>query len=147
MRIREYKIEDKQEIINMVSEILKNVFSGNPTQFEYVKEFNVTKDYVKYLVAETMDEEHKLIATMAIKRFNSEAVRLKRVYLRPEYRKRGIAQKMLNMLVEFAKEQGYKKLIFSTYPVMKNAHAFYKRNQFKEFEDSPKEQIHVVKEL
>ena len=30
---------------------------------------------------------------------------------------------------------------------MSNAHAFYKRNNFKEFDAKPEEQVHVVKEL
>ncbi len=147
MQIRKYKAEDKEQIIEIVSEILGNIFNGDPTQFEYVKEFDVTKGYLLYLVAETQESEKKIIATMAIKKIGNKTVRLKRAYVRQGYRRRGIAQKLLNQLVKFAKEQGYKKMIFSTYSVMKNAQGFHKRNKFKEFEAKPVEQIHVVKEL
>ena len=147
MKIRAYTPKDKQEVVEMVSDILKQVFNGDPTQFEYVKEFDVTKDYIKYLVAETEGPEGKIIATMALKHLNKGAVRLKRMYLRSEYRKRGIAQKMLNKLVKFAKGQGYKKMILSTYSVMDHAQAFHKKNKFKEFDAKPEEQIHVIKEL
>ena len=91
--------------------------------------------------------KRKIIATMALKHINPTIIRLKRMYVAREYQKRGIAQKMLNKLILFAKEQGYKKLILSTYPIMTNAQAFYKRNKFKEFDAKPEEQIHVVKEL
>ena len=50
-------------------------------------------------------------------------------------------------MLKFAKEKGYKKMVLSTYPIMKNANRFYKRNGFREFEAKPIEQIHVIKEL
>ena len=131
----------------MVSEILGNVFNGDPTKMEYIKEFNVTKDYITYLIAETGGEERSIIATQALKKIDNETVRLKRMYVHPDYRGRGIAQKMLNQLVKFAKEQGYKKMLFSLYPVMKNARRFNKKNGFVEIDGNPKEQIHLVKYL
>ncbi len=147
MKIRNYKFSDKKQIIEMVSEILECIFNGDPTGFEYVKEFNIKKDYIKYLVAETQGNPKKIIATMALKKINKNTVRLKRMYVRKGYRRRGIAQKMLNQLIEFAKQKGYKKMIFSSYSIMENANRFNKKNKFKEFEAKPIEQIHVVKEL
>jgi len=147
MRIREYKPEDKEQVITLVTNNLSRVFNGDPTKFTYIKEFSNQKNYIKYLVAETMDKKRRIIATMGLKHINKEKVRLKRMYVAREYQKRGIAQKMLNKLIIFAKEQGYKHLILSTYPVMRNAKRFYKKNQFKEFEAKPEEQVHVVKEL
>lgn len=147
MKIRKYKTKDKEQIIGMVSEILGNVFNGDPAQFKVLKEFNVKKDYVLYLVAETQGIDKKIIGTMALKKINNETVRLKRMYVRPKYRRRGIAQKLLNQIVKFARENNYKKLLLHTYPTMKNAHKFYKRNGFVETTGEDPEQIHVVKYL
>ncbi len=147
MKIRKYKPEDKEQIIEMVSEILGNIFNGDPTQFELVKEFNITKGYVLYLVAEIQGSEKRIIGTMALKKIDKETLRLKRMYVRKEYRKRGIAQKLLNELVKFAKEKDYKRMLLHTYPTMKNAHKFYKRNGFVETTGKDPEQIHVIKYL
>ncbi len=147
MKIREYKSEDKEEIIEMVSEILGCIFNGDPAQFEVLKEFNITKDYILYLVAEIQGNEKKIVGTIALKKIDKEEVRLKRIYVRKEYRKRGIAQKLLNQLVKFAKESGYKKILLHTYPTMKNAHKFYKKNGFIVTTGKDPEQIHVVKDL
>ena len=145
MIIREYNPSDKRQVIKMVSEILGNLFNGDPTQMEYIKEFDVTKDYIIYLIAETEGEEGEIISTQALKKIDNETVRLKRMYVHPNYRGRGVAQKMLNQLVKFAKEKGYKKMLFSLYPVMKNARRFNKKNGFVEIEGKPEEQIHLVK--
>ena len=147
MKIRKYKLEDKEQIIEMVSEILGNIFNGDPTQFRVLKEFNITKNYVLYLVAETQGSEKRIIGTMALKKIDNETVRLKRMYVRKEYRKRGISQKLLNELVKFAKEKSYKKILLHTYPTMKNAHRFYKRNGFVKTTGKDPEQIHVIKYL
>lgn len=147
MRIREYKKSDKEEIIEMVKNILGDIFNGDPNEFRVLKEFDVTKDYLKYLVAETQGEDRKIIGTMALKKIDSKTVRLKRMYVKPEYRGRGIAQKMLDRLVKFAKEKGYKKILLHTYPVMENAMRFYKKNGFAESTGDDPNQIHVEKIL
>ena len=147
MRIRKYTPEDKEQIMEMVAEILGNIFNGDPTQFKVLKEFNLTKDYILYLVAETQGPDGKIIGTMALKKIDNKTIRLKRMYVRIGYGRRGLAQKMLSQVVEFAKEKGYKKMLLHTYPTMKNAQRFYKKNKFVESTGNDPEQIHVEKWL
>ena len=147
MRIRQYKPSDKKQIMEMVAEILGNIFNGDPNQFKVLKEFHVTKDYILYLVAETQGPDGKIIGTMALKKINNNTVRLKRMYVRAEYRRRGIAQKLLTQIIDFAKQNGYKKILLHTYPTMKNAQRFHKRNGFAETTGRDPEQIHVVRLL
>jgi len=147
MKIRKYKPSDKKQIMEMVAEILGNIFNGNPNQFKVLKEFHVTKNYIFYLVAETQGQDGKIIGTMALKKINNNTVRLKRMYVRPGYGRRGIGQKMLNQLVKFAKENKYKKILLHTYPTMKNAQRFYKKNKFVKSTGNDPEQIHVMRVL
>jgi GNAT superfamily N-acetyltransferase len=144
MEVRDYKPKDKKEIIEMVSSILGRMFSGDPEDFQIVKEFNSNKDYVKYLV---LIIEGKVVATGALKRINKDEVRLKRLYVGREYQRRGLAQKILNELISFAKTKKYKRMFFSSYPVMENARKFNKINGFKETTGKDPEQIHLVKQL
>jgi len=147
MRIRQYKPSDKKQIMEMVAEILGNIFNGDPNQFKVLKEFHVTKNYLLYLVAETQGQDGKIIGTMALKKINNNTVRLKRMYVRAEYRRRGIAQKLLTQIIDFAKQNRYKKILLHTYPTMRNAQRFHKRNGLAETTGRDHEQIHVVRWL
>jgi len=142
MKIRKYQPSDKKQVIELVSEILGNIFNGDPTQFKLLKEFDVTKDYVLYLVTEI---DKKVVGTMGLKKIDKESARLKRMYVNDAYRKRGLGQKMLDQIIKFAKENGYKRILLHTYPIMENAKRFYKRNGFVESEGDDPEQVHVVK--
>jgi len=144
MEVRDYQPKDKKEIIEMVASILSRMFSGDPEDFQIVKEFNSNKDYIKYLV---LVIDGKIVATGALKKMTTEEVRLKRLYVGREYQRRGLAQKLLNELIAFAKTKGYKRMLFSSYPVMENARKFNKMNGFKETTGKDPEQIHLVKQL
>ncbi len=144
MKIRDYVDEDKEQVKDMVSEILVEIFNGDPTTFKILKEFRVKKDYVKYLVA---DIDGMIVGTMALKKINKNEVRLKRMYVRKGYEHRGIAQKLLDELLEFARVNGYKKVLLHTYPTMKHANKFHEKNGFVETTGNDPEMIHVVKHL
>ena len=89
----------------------------------------------------------KIVAMGALKKINGKDVRLKRLYVELEHQGRGYALKILDKLVAFAKKSGYKRMFFSSYPIMENARKFNKRNGFKETTGKDPEQIHLVKEL
>lgn len=144
MKIRKYQPADKEQVIELVSRIFGNIFNGDPAQFKLLKEFDVTQDYVLFLVTEI---DNKIVGTMALKKIDDAVARLKRMYVSREYRRRGIGQKMLDLIIKFAKQNGYKKILLHTYPIMENARRFYKRNGFIESEGDDPEQIHVVREL
>lgn len=144
MKIRSYNSSDKVEVKEMVSEILEGIFNGDPRQFKLLKEFSARKDYLLYLVGEI---DGKIVATMALKKEGGNTVRLKRMYVRIEYAGRGIAQKLLDEVVKFAKSKGYKKMYLHIYPIMTNANKFLNRNGFVECKGDDEEQIYVVKNL
>jgi ribosomal protein S18 acetylase RimI-like enzyme len=144
MEIRNYRSTDRQEVLNMVSEVLGDIFNGDPHQFKLLKEFRVKKDYLSFLVAEV---DKRVVGTMALKKIDDKIVRLKRMYVRKGYERRGIAQKLLDNLIDFAREKGYEKVVLSTYPIMENAGRFYKKNGFVETTGDDPEKVHVIKYL
>lgn len=144
MEIRKYTKEDKKEIIQMVSEILREMFNGNPAEFKILKEFNVTKDYICYLVVVI---GKKIVGVGALKKLKDGKVRIKRLYVMEDYRRRGIAQKILDQLIQFAREKNYKQILFNTYPTMEHARKFHKRNGFTEVISNDPYQIHLIKKL
>ena len=144
MKIRNYSPGDKEEVVEMITDVLGSVFNGNPRSFKLLKEFSKKKFYILYLVAII---DGKIVGTMALKKVNGEIVRLKRMYVRKGYEGRGIAQKLLNEIVKFATANGYKKLVLHIYPIMSNANRFMRKNGFVEDKGDDPEQIHVVKNL
>jgi GNAT superfamily N-acetyltransferase len=144
MKIRNYLPSDKEEIKEMVSELLESIFNGDGHEFKILREFSVKKNYILFLVGVI---DGKIVGTIALKKENKNIVRLKRMYVRKEYEGRGIAQKMLEEAVSFAKKSGCKKMLFSIYPVMTNAKRFTNKNDFVECKGDDPEQLHFVKEL
>jgi len=144
MIIRNYQPSDKRKVKEMVAEVLEGIFNGDPHQFKILNEFRTKQNYILYLIAENDGE---LIGTMALKKINSNTVRLKRMYVKKGHERKGVAQKMLDETIKFAKKNKYKKILLSTYPIMKNANRFHKKNGFIEARGKDSDQIHVMKDL
>lgn len=68
----------------------------------------------------------------AIKAFSDEAMEVKRMFVRPEDRHRGIASQVLQELEHWARELGYCKTILETGRRMPDAIAFYRKQQYTE---------------
>jgi putative acetyltransferase len=54
------------------------------------------------------------VACGAIKTYNENAMEIKRMFVKPEYRNRGFAKQILRELEGWAKELGYKETILET---------------------------------
>ena len=54
------------------------------------------------------------VACGAIKRYDENAMEIKRMFVKPEYRNRGFAKQILRELEVWAKELGYKETILET---------------------------------
>lgn len=76
----------------------------------------------------------KFIACAGIRRFNENAGEIKRMYVHPEFRNKGIANKLLLNLVELAKNLNYTHLYLDTLDSMKGAIKLYKINGFEEID-------------
>jgi N-acetylglutamate synthase-like GNAT family acetyltransferase len=149
MEIREYNKRDKEKVLEMVAPILKGIFNSRVEENSLYKEFESNRGYVLYLVAEIeQDSQSKIIGTVALKHKSKNTVELKRVYLDQEYRGKGVAQSLFDRCLGFAQGKGYKKIIFSTYPIMSNVQTFLRKNGFvenKEINDI--EKIHFERVL
>lgn len=66
----------------------------------------------------------------AIKHYADDTMEVKRMYVPPEHRGRGIASVVLQELESWAKELGYKKCILETGEKQPEAIALYHKNQY-----------------
>ena len=67
---------------------------------------------------------------VALRRVDALRGEAKRLYVRPEFRGRGIARALLEWLIGEARDAGYRELVGDTMPVMQQALALYERMGF-----------------
>jgi len=81
-------------------------------------------------------DRNKVVGSGGIKLFNDEICELKRMWLLKEYRGRGSAKKLGNILLDFARENGYKKVRLDIFSAQKQARAinFYRKLGFYNIE-------------
>ena len=77
---------------------------------------------------------------IALRKLSDEKGEVKRLYVCPEYRGNGIATALVKMIIEDARNIGYKELYLDTLPELESAVRLYKSFGFEEtgqYNDSP----------
>ena len=85
---------------------------------------------------------------VALRRLNAEACEMKRMYVRPRYRRLGIAKALAETIIGGAKAIGYKYMLLDTLPAMRDAIALYEKLGFyriNPYNDSPVKQTVYMK--
>jgi len=81
------------------------------------------------LIAES-SRENAPAGTIALRRLNHSAGEIKRLYLRPAFRGRGLGRYLLEQVIERARAIGYQALYADTLPGMQDALSLYERLGF-----------------
>ena len=77
--------------------------------------------------------EGQLAACVALHKLDSDICEMKRLYLRPQFRGKGLGRTLANRIIADARQIGYKRMRLDTVePVMKDAVAMYRKLGFKE---------------
>ncbi len=101
----------------------------NFTEWEdYLNETHY-EEYIGFWVAKIED---KIIGTIAISEGEDGSVELKRLYTDPEARGIGTAKALLDTIIDFVKENNFKKICLETYERFGRAVNFYNKNGFIE---------------
>lgn len=89
---------------------------------------------------------------VAIRKLEEGICELKRVYLRPEFRGKGIGRNMMERIIDEARAEGYKLMRLDTTPYLDEAYALYVKMGFYEipkyyFTNPVEEAVYMEKKL
>jgi ribosomal protein S18 acetylase RimI-like enzyme len=74
------------------------------------------------------------VACAGIRKLDVYTAELKRMFVRPEYRKQQLGQQLLQMAIDAAKQLGYRAIRLDTVPAMQAAIKLYRSFGFQEIE-------------
>ncbi|UCC19735.1 MAG: GNAT family N-acetyltransferase [Promethearchaeota archaeon] len=74
----------------------------------------------------------KLTGCVAVRKYEDDICEMKRLYVRPQYRRKNIGRNLSNTIIEKAKKMGYKSIRLDTLPFMKEAIMLYCNLGFEE---------------
>jgi GNAT superfamily N-acetyltransferase len=86
-------------------------------------------------------EESQAAGIACMKRIRRDMGEIKRMYVRPEFRGRGIGRVLLEALIAQAQQMGYPTVRGDSARFMKAAHSLYRSAGFQEIEPYPESEI------
>jgi molybdopterin-guanine dinucleotide biosynthesis protein A/GNAT superfamily N-acetyltransferase len=84
--------------------------------------------------------DDEVVGSIALRRIARREVELKRMYLRPAYRGRGVGQRLLEMALLWAREHRIERIVLDTTEQMEAARRLYERNGFVRIADTARRQ-------
>jgi GNAT superfamily N-acetyltransferase len=115
---------DFQDLVKLLDATLR-ILDGD--EHEFYAQFNKTAG-LKHTIVAYVDE--KPVGSGAIKPYQEDAMEVKRMYVLPEYRGRGIAGTILKELEKWTTELGFSKCVLETGQKQPEAIALYKKSGY-----------------
>jgi len=119
---------DNHHFIELVKSLDADLAKRDGEEHSFYAQFNKI-DNIKYVVLAF--ENGKPLGCGAIKEYNGDTMEIKRMYVSPDNRKKGIATKILTELENWARELSYAKCILETGKRQPEAIELYKKNGYK----------------
>lgn len=116
------------DFIELVKQLDAELADRDGDQHDFYHQFNGIDD-IKY--AAVFYHLGTPIGCGAIKEFDNDSAEVKRMYVLPENRGKGVARVILRDLEEWAKELGFKKTILETGKGQPEAIALYEKSNYQ----------------
>lgn len=76
-------------------------------------------------------DDGRAVGGGAIRRYDDENIELKRVFVHSEYQGKGIGSRLVSLLIQWAVELGYRRMILETGELLAESCAVYKKLGFQ----------------
>lgn len=119
--------KDFVELCHELDAYLNYIVGGEENRAEYIPYNSLDDIHDAFVVY----DEAQAVGCAAIKRYDDESAEVKRVFIRKEYRGQGISKKLMELLEQTAKEQGYSCLLLESGEILVEAMALYRKVGFK----------------
>ena len=78
--------------------------------------------------------EGKIVGCAYMRKIGEDIAEIKRMYVRPEYRRRGIGRSLLEAIINESRQSGYSKIKLDSAPFAKEAQVLYRSLGFRHIE-------------
>ena len=122
MIIRPCRPEDVPTAVRLVSSVLANEFPKDQAAYPAGDLERIFESYAGpggvFLVAE---EEGRIVGTCGVKADDPKSAILRRLFVDPGYRKRGIGGRLLQEALAFCRQKGFREVVIRTADSMEEA--------------------------
>ena len=118
---------DFMELCHELDDFLNELVGGEENRAEYIL-YNQLDDIHNVIVAYDDDIP---VGSVSFKKYDDECAEVKRVFVKEEYRNKGIANELMELLENTAREQGYRYLILGSGAPLVAAMALYRKIGYK----------------
>lgn len=87
-----------------------------------------------------LDDDDNVIGTIALIKHSDEDAELKKLYVRKDYRGKGLSKELYSRVMEITKQQEFNRIFLGTYEKLENAVNFYLRRGFKRIDELDEEE-------
>lgn len=119
--------DDFMELCHGLDHFLNELVGGEENRAEYIP-YNQLDDIQDVIVA--YDEEIP-VGCASFKKYDDECAEVKRVFIKQEYRGKGISKKLMELIEDIARERGYRYLILESGEPLVAAMALYRKIGYK----------------
>lgn len=128
----------KDEVRELFGEYTDMLIEGDPKFKEYLQIQNYDKELedLQYKYGSPYGRlylvywNENLAGCIGLRKISDSICEMKRLYVRPDFRKNGIGDYLVKRIIEDAKEIGYKKMRLDTLPFLTSAEKLYRKNGF-----------------
>lgn len=106
---------------------LNNLVGGEGNRAEYIPYNRLDDIHDAILVY----DNNIPVGCASFKKYDGDCAEVKRVFVKPQYRGRGIGNKLMELIEKTAREQGYQYMILETGELLAEAMALYRKIGYK----------------
>ena len=133
-KIKEFEDRYNEEVNKFIISVLVDEYGFEVYRDELKEQNNV--EYIEsggnFWIA--FDDEDNIIGTIALARHSNTEAELKKLYVRSDYRGRGLSRELYNKVLEESKKEDYRRIFLGTYDKLKTAINFYLKRGFTKIE-------------